>query len=69
MFWWCVSSQAGVAHHGIANPLDAVPVQTPASLACFGVGGYACGLFTVGSLVLQRCCWCTVVLAASQAAC
>ena len=35
----------------------------------FGVGRLACGLFMVMSWLLQRFCWCTVVLATSWSAC
>ena len=55
--WFCswIWSSAGVAHHGVANPLDAVPVSTRPRLAglvlaglrvvcLWSSGGCSCGV-------------------------
>ena len=60
-------SSAGVAHHGVANPLEAVSGDL-CMPGWFGVGPLACGLFTVRSRLQLRCGWCAVVLAASWSA-
>ena len=51
-----VWSSAGVAHHGVANPLDAVPVSTRARLACLMLAG-----LRVVCLRSGRGCSCGVV--------
>ena len=61
-------SPAGVAHHGVANPMDAVPVSTRARLAGLVLAGLRVVLFTVKWRLQLRCGRCAVVFAASWSA-
>ena len=54
-----VWSMVGVAHHGVANPLDAVTVSTLAYLAGLVLAGLRAVFLIVGSFSLQQFgTWC-----------
>ena len=61
-------SSAGVAHHGVANPMQAVPVSTRARLAGLVLAGLRVVCLRSSGGCSCGCSWCAVVLAASWSA-